>query len=165
MYLHNSSCYYNETNRETDTPEHSSFITTWSTWLPQDTTQPNLYVTVTRKHSPCAVLQLAPVCWTTACWQRKKSNDKEWKHQERWAASDAHTSNEHTPPTSAHNTAPNTLNCVLLTSQSHGVLGELRENYKRYLSPLFPLTVIRSFHVPGVLFTLPRFRAAQGWEM
>lgn len=90
---------------------------------------------------------------------------KEWKHQARSAASHEHTSNEHTAPISACNTAPDTLNCVLSTLQPHEVLGKLRENYKRYLSPLFPLTVIRSFHVPGVLFTLPRFHDARGWEM
>lgn len=75
------------------------------------------------------------------------------------------TSNEHTAPTSACNTAADALNGGLQTPQLHVLLGELRENYKRYLSPLFPLTVIRSFHVPEVLFTLPRFHSAQRWVM
>lgn len=37
------------------------------------------------------------------------------------------------------------------------------EKRYQYLSSLLPLTVTRSFHVPGVVFTLPRFHQGRSW--
>lgn len=121
-------------------------------------------VAVMRKHSPRAVPQHTLVCAGWLCTENSCDKRKQTL-QEHSAASHMRTSNEHTAPTSACNTATDTLYGVLQTPQLHVVLGELRENYKRYLSPLFPLTVIRSFHVPEVLFTLPRFHRAPCWAM
>ncbi len=115
---------------------------------------------------------LPPLCASTHtrvsddCVLRDRTHRiKELKHCRSNQQHHMRTSNEHTAPTSACNTARDTRNGVLQTPQLHVVLGELRENYKQYLSPLFPVTVIRSFHVPEVLFTLPRFQSAQSWAM
>lgn len=37
------------------------------------------------------------------------------------------------------------------------------EKHYQYLSSLLPLTVTRSFHVPRVVFTLPRFQLTSSW--
>ncbi len=85
---------------------------------------------------------LPPLCASThtrvsddGVLRDKTHRIKELKHCRSNQQHHMRTSNEHTAPTSACNTARDTRNGVLQTPQLHVVLGELRENYKQYLSP------------------------------